>query len=78
MNKEKSIKLLTAPKKTTRVPINANKKYYYIYVFKNNGKLNYKLFSNNLDEFKLSETIVAGDFINAINASNSYINTILS
>ena len=78
MNKEKSIKLLTAPKKTTRVPINANKKYYYIYVFKNNGKLNYKLFSNNLDEFKLSETIVADDFINAINASNSYINTILS
>jgi hypothetical protein len=82
MNKEKNIKIITVRTKTTNPakpkPETTPKKYYFIYVSKNNGILNFKLFYNNLDEFKLSETIVVGDFINAINTSKSYINAILA
>jgi hypothetical protein len=78
MNKEKNIKILTVRTKTVKPTISSNKKYYYIQVSKNDGNLYYKLFYNNLDEFKLSETMIASDFINAINISNSYINKILA
>ena len=82
MNKEKNIKILTVRTKTANPakpkPETTPKKYYYIYVSKNNGTLNFKLFYNNLDEFKLPETIVVGDFINAINTGKSYISTILA
>jgi hypothetical protein len=82
MNKEKNIKIITVRTKTTN-PAKPKtettpKKYYFIYVSKNNGILNFKLFYNNLDEFKLPETILAGDFINAINTGKSYISTILA
>jgi len=82
MNKEKNIKILTVRTKTGNPakpkPEPTPKKYYYIYVSKNDGTLNFKLFYNNLDEFKLPETIVVGDFINAINTGKSYISTILA
>ena len=78
INKEKNIKILTAPTKIIKPAISANRKYYYIYISKTNGNFNYKLFYNSLDEFKLSETVVISEFIQSINTATSYVNTILS
>ena len=78
INKEKNIKLLTTQKNPIKLTKATNKKYYYVYVSKIDGILNYKLFYNSLDEFKLSETVVISEFINSINTSTSSINTILS
>jgi hypothetical protein len=78
INKEKKIKLLTTQKNPIKLTKATNTKYYYVYVSKIDGILNYKLFYNSLDEFKLSETVVISEFINSINTSTSYINTILS